>query len=168
VLQAYVSSVLDISEVCFICVFRMHVASVFIWMLHMFHTYVAYMFYRMLRMVKCFQMFFQVFQKHISSVSTAFRRMLQLLYLYVSKVDRVLHLSFPPSVASSWCVLPAPVGHPYNTTVGSFQIGGAVPLPLLSLGRREGLRGACEMVCSARASRHGSPSRCPGASTTAS
>jgi hypothetical protein len=32
-LQAYVLSVLD---VCFICVFRTHVACVFIWMLHMF------------------------------------------------------------------------------------------------------------------------------------
>jgi hypothetical protein len=43
--------------------------------------------------------FFQVFQKHILSVSTAFRHMLQLLYLDVSKVDWVLHLSSPPSVA---------------------------------------------------------------------
>jgi hypothetical protein len=40
-LQVYVSSVLNVSEVYLICVFRMHVASVFTWMLHMFHTYVA-------------------------------------------------------------------------------------------------------------------------------
>jgi hypothetical protein len=80
------------------------VASVFIWMLHMFHTYVACVLFGCLRTVvmvfKCFQVFFfQVFQKHILSVSTAFRHMLQLLYLDVSKVDWVLHLSSPPSVA---------------------------------------------------------------------
>jgi hypothetical protein len=40
-LQVYVSSVSDVSEVCFIRVFRTHVASVFIWMLHMSHIYVA-------------------------------------------------------------------------------------------------------------------------------
>lgn len=38
----------------------------------------------------CFRCFFQVFQKH---VSTAFRRMLQPMYLDVSKVDQVFHLS---------------------------------------------------------------------------
>jgi hypothetical protein len=58
-LQAYVSSV---SEVCFICVFRTHVARVFIWMLHMFQTYVACVFIWMLCMVamvfKCSQTFF--------------------------------------------------------------------------------------------------------------
>jgi hypothetical protein len=38
--------------------------------------------------------FFQVFHKHVSNILTAsFRRMLQPLYLKVSKVDRVLHLS---------------------------------------------------------------------------
>jgi hypothetical protein len=39
--------------------------------------------------------FFQVFQKYVSSVSTAFRRMLQLLYLDISKVDRVCGISPP-------------------------------------------------------------------------
>jgi hypothetical protein len=34
----------------------------------------------------------------------------------------VLHLSSPPSAASS---LPASVGHPYDVAVGSFRIGGA-------------------------------------------
>ena len=43
----------------------------------------------------CFRCVFEVFYKHISSVSTAFRRMLQPLYLDVLKFDRVLHLSFP-------------------------------------------------------------------------
>jgi hypothetical protein len=36
--QVYVLSVSDVSQVCFICVFRTYVVSVFIWMLHMFHT----------------------------------------------------------------------------------------------------------------------------------
>jgi hypothetical protein len=60
-------------------------------MLHMFHTYVASAFIWMLRMCcNCFQ----VFQTHALNVSSVFRRMLQVLYLDVSKVDRVLH--FPP------------------------------------------------------------------------
>jgi hypothetical protein len=41
-----------------------------------------------------FQVFLQVFQMHVSSVSSVFRRMLQVLHLDVSKVDYVLHL--PP------------------------------------------------------------------------
>ena len=68
-----------------------------------------------------FQVFFQVFQKHVSSVSTTFRRMLQLLYLDVSKVDRVLHLSSPSSAASS---LPAPAGHLDDARARAFRIGG--------------------------------------------
>jgi hypothetical protein len=47
----------------------------------------------------------------------------------------VLHLSSPPSAASSRCVLlPAPAGHPYNVAVESFWIGGAVPFPSCRLG----------------------------------
>jgi hypothetical protein len=114
--------------------FRTHVASVFIWMLYMFHTYVACVFIWMLRVVamvfKCISGFFQVFQNHVSSVSVVFRRMLQLLFLDVSKVDRVLHLFSPPSAASS---LPKPTRHPYDSTAGSFQIGGvARPSPLVT------------------------------------
>jgi hypothetical protein len=41
-----------------------------------------------------FKCFFQLFQKHVSSVSSIFRRMLQLLHLDVSKVDRVLHMRY--------------------------------------------------------------------------
>jgi hypothetical protein len=115
-----------------IYVFLTHVASVFICTLHMFYTYVASVLFGCLRMVamffKCFQVFFvQVFQKH---VSIAFRRMLQLLYLDVSKVDRVLHLSSPPSATLS---LPASTGHPYDAAAGSFRIGGAShPSPLVA------------------------------------
>jgi hypothetical protein len=54
-----------------------------------------------------FQVFLQVLQMHVLSVSSAFKRMLQVLYLNVSKVDRVLHLLphllMPPlGVSSSW------------------------------------------------------------------
>jgi hypothetical protein len=81
-LQEYVSSVLDVSEVCFIRVFRTHVAIVF----YMDVAYVSHIccmcFIQILRMVamvfKCFRCVFQVFYKHVSSVSTAF--MLQPLY----------------------------------------------------------------------------------------
>jgi hypothetical protein len=76
----------------------------------------------------CFKSFFQVFQKHVSSVLTIFRRMLQLLYLDVSKIDRVLHLSSPPSATSS---LSEPVGHPYDVAAGSFRIGGTARPSLL-------------------------------------
>jgi hypothetical protein len=50
--------------------------------------------------------------------------------LDVSKVDRVLHLSSPPFVASS---LPKPAGHPYDAAAESFRIGGASrPSPLVT------------------------------------
>jgi hypothetical protein len=42
--------------------------------------------------------------------------------------------SLPSLAASSRCVLPITAGHPYATVARSFQIGGATPLPLLSLG----------------------------------
>ena len=60
-------------------------------MLQAFYLDVAYVLHG-------FQVFYmcvlQMFQMHVSSVSSAFRRMLQVLRLDVSKVDRVLHL--PP------------------------------------------------------------------------
>jgi hypothetical protein len=65
---------------------------------------------------------FQVFQNHVSSVSSAFRCMLLLLHLDVSKVDRMLHLSSLPSATSPQCLLPALVGHRLP------------PLPLLDAG----------------------------------
>jgi hypothetical protein len=64
-------------------------------MLHMFHTYITNV------LSGCcvyfytdFHVFLQVFQMHVSSVSSFFRRMLQVLHLNVSKVDQVLYL--PP------------------------------------------------------------------------
>jgi len=127
VFQRYVSSVFSgrMLQVCLsgCCICFTHT-------LHVFYLDVAY---------GCngFQVFscvflIQVFQKHVSSVSTVFRRMLQLLYLDVSKVDRVLYLSSPPSITSS---LPAPTGHLSDAAAGSFRIGGAVrPSPLCCLG----------------------------------
>jgi hypothetical protein len=41
---------------------------------------------------KCFRCFFKCFQTHVSSVSSVFRYMLQVLHLDVSKVDQVLHM----------------------------------------------------------------------------
>ena len=61
-------------------------------------------------------MFLQVFKMHVSSVSSAFRHMLQVLHLDVLEVDRVLH--FPPRLllprlgVSS---LPSVVLHPSQT-----------------------------------------------------
>jgi hypothetical protein len=50
-----------------------------------------------------FQVFFlQVFRTHVSSVSSVNRYMLQVLYLDVSKVDRVLHtLQCDPTTAAA-------------------------------------------------------------------
>jgi hypothetical protein len=39
-----------------------------------------------------FQVLLQVFQMHVSSVSSVFKRVLQMLHLNVPEVDRVLHL----------------------------------------------------------------------------
>jgi hypothetical protein len=75
--------------------FQTYVANVFIWVLHMFHTYVASVLSgRCVCFTIVFQVFsgvLQVFQMHVSSISSVFRFM---LHLYISKVDRVLHL--PP------------------------------------------------------------------------
>jgi hypothetical protein len=46
----------------------------------------------------------QVFYMHVSSVSSAFRRMLQVLHLDVSKVDWMLHLSPRFFAALHWCL----------------------------------------------------------------
>jgi hypothetical protein len=132
-LQAYVSSVSDVSGVCFICVFWTHVARVFIWMLHMFCTYVACVLFRCCVWLQWFSSVFQVF---FSSVSEACFKCFNCLQTYVVivvfglKVDQVLHLSFPPSAASS---LPASVGHQYDSVAGSFRIGGTTrPSPLVA------------------------------------
>jgi hypothetical protein len=64
-----------------------------------------------------FHVFLQVFKVHVSSVSSTFRRMLQVSHLDVSKVDRVLHLSLrfllprlgSPPPGASWHPPPLPL-----------------------------------------------------------
>ena len=87
-LREYVSNVSDVLEVCFICIFRTRVVSVFIWMLHMFHTYVAS------ALSGCLQWFSIIFASVSDACSKCFIClfcMLQVLHLNVSKGDRVLH-----------------------------------------------------------------------------
>jgi hypothetical protein len=77
--------------------------------------------------------FFQVFQKYkcFNCLSDVY---CNCLYLDVSKVHRVLHLSSPPSTASS---LPEPAGHPYDAAAGSFRIGDTThPSPLVGRAAR--------------------------------
>ena len=90
-LQVFVPNVLSVfSDACCNCVYL--VVAYVPHMLHVFYLDVAY---GCNGFHVCFRYVFQVFHKHVSNVSTAFRHMLQSLYLDVSKVDRVLHLSFP-------------------------------------------------------------------------
>jgi hypothetical protein len=111
-------------------------------MMHVFYSDVAY---GCNGFQVCFRCVFQVFYKHVSSVSTTFTRMLQVLYLDVSKVDWVLDLLSPPSAALS---LPEPA----TPRSGSSKSETPRALPLLSLGQREphvqretgaALQGAC-------------------------
>jgi hypothetical protein len=91
----------------------------FIWMSHTFYTYVVSV---LSGYCVCFAMVFQVFSryflkvfhKHVSSVSSAFRRVLQALHLDVPKVNQVLHLFRCFSAASPRCLLllRVPAGHP--------------------------------------------------------
>jgi hypothetical protein len=69
--------------------FHTFVASVFIRMLHVFHTYVAC---ALSESCTYFTMIFSSVFRCFTSVSTIFERTLQMFYLNVFKVDRVLHL----------------------------------------------------------------------------
>jgi hypothetical protein len=59
-----------------------------------FHTYDASVLSGCCVCLHWFQVFLLVFQTHVSNSSFVFMRMLQLLHLDISKLDRVLHL--PP------------------------------------------------------------------------
>ena len=66
-------------------------------MLHMFHTYVVSVLSGCcicfaMAFQEFFQVFLQVFQMHVSSVSSVFRRMLQVFHLNISKVDLGEHM----------------------------------------------------------------------------
>jgi hypothetical protein len=83
-------SVLNVSSA-----FQMYIASVFIWILHLFHTCVTCV---LSRCCIYFAMAFQAFSCVFTSVSdvcckcfNCFECILQMFYLDVSKVDRVLH-----------------------------------------------------------------------------
>jgi hypothetical protein len=68
--------------------FQTYVTSVFIRMLHMFHAYIANV---LSECCVCFTMVLKCFSCVFASVSSALR-MLYLLHLDFSKVDRILHL----------------------------------------------------------------------------
>jgi hypothetical protein len=76
-------------------------------MLHKFHTYVASVFiwmsYVLQWLFKCFHMFLQVFRTHVLSVSSVFKRILQMFHIDVSKVDRVLCILQHDSPATTCC-----------------------------------------------------------------
>jgi hypothetical protein len=64
---------------CFICVFEWMLRVCFIWMLQVYYLDIAYVF---AIIFKCFPGdFLQVFLKLVSSVSSAFRYMMQVLHL---------------------------------------------------------------------------------------
>ena len=106
-LQWLYTYIANVCSQCFICVFGRIVASV-IWMLHMF-THMLQLFYLDIAYVfNCFQVFlgvFKVFQKYVSSVSSVFFYMLQLLHLNVLKIDRTsaadLHLVSVDQISGS-------------------------------------------------------------------
>jgi len=91
-------SVLDISAICFACVFQTRVSVVFfgcyICSTHMLHVCLFGCLLIVAMISKCVSVVFsQAFHKYVSNVSTAFKLMLQLLFLDVSKVDQVFYLS---------------------------------------------------------------------------
>jgi hypothetical protein len=95
-----------------------------------------------------------VFQKHVSSVSTVFKRMLQLLYLDISKVDRSsLHLLLHRLSCRQQSIhtMPQP---------GSSESEASHVLLLLSLRRRRSPRSRRPFGC------RGRPFECRDASTS--
>jgi hypothetical protein len=97
--------------------------------LQAFYLDVAYVF---AMVSSVFQVFLQVFQIHVSSVSSAFRHMLQLLHLNILKVDRVIYFSpclLLPRIGASFLPMPAghPPSHPSLLDAGNIR-GGANPM----------------------------------------
>jgi hypothetical protein len=72
----------------------------------------------------------QVFQMYISNVSSAFRLILQLLHLDISKVDRVLHLFprflLPSSVSSPPSRRRLGIRHPLRLFLDAGEVRGGV------------------------------------------
>jgi hypothetical protein len=84
-------------------------------------------------MLRIVAMVFDCFRIIFLSVLTVFRRMLQLLYLDVSKVDQVLYLSSPLSAVSS---LSTPQGIRMTPRPSPFESKTPHALSLSLLGRR--------------------------------
>jgi hypothetical protein len=86
--------------------FQRYVASVFIFMLHMFHTYISSV---LSECCICLQWFFSVFRCFCNCLRLmvqvfhrSFERMLQVLHMNVSKIDRVLRMlqCDPPAIVA--------------------------------------------------------------------
>jgi hypothetical protein len=156
-LQEYVSSV---SEVCFICIFRTHVASVFIWMLHMFHTYVACVLIGSCIWLQWFSSVFRCFFK-------CFRSMFQVFQLSSDVCCNcciwIKSRSGVASLLPTFCCIVSP-----GVSRASIRLRGRVlpnrrhhaPFPSCRLG------GAGPAWSSKRSAMCGRPSRHPGASTS--
>jgi len=148
-------SVLDISMVCFVCVFQTHVSIVYfgcyICSTHMLHVCLFGCLLIVAMIFKCVSgVFSQVFHKYISTV---FRLMLQLLFLAVLKVDRVFYL---PS-RFFYCITSVPppllrrlgICRPYSLSLNAGDVwDGAGPV-WVRIHRRMGLApyvhvGTCE------------------------
>jgi hypothetical protein len=90
---AYVAMVIHVCCKRLFQMFHLFVANVFIWMSHMFQVFylvVAHAFTMAFQVFSC--VFCKCVQTHVSYFSSAFRRMLQMFYLFVLKVDLVLLL----------------------------------------------------------------------------
>jgi hypothetical protein len=119
----------SVPELTFHLYFQMYVESVFISIFYMFYTYVASV---LSGFCIYLQWFSSVFQVSFASVSEAyfklfhlsFRRMLQVLHLDISKVDRVLHMlqCHPPVAAARGgrerAQMPCGVGQGANAMLG--------------------------------------------------
>jgi hypothetical protein len=82
-----------VSFMFFECMLQLCLFRCCICITHMLHVFYSDVAYGCSGFQVCFMCIFQVFYKYVLSVSTVFRRMLQPLYLDVSKVDWVLYLS---------------------------------------------------------------------------
>jgi len=132
-LQAYVSSVSDVLEECFICFPDACCKCVYMDVAYISHIRCMHFIWMLPMVAMVFNCVLGVF----SSVSEASFKCFNCLQTYIATVvfgcfksRSVLHLSSPPSTASS---LPTPAGHSNDAAAGSFRIGGAArPSPLVA------------------------------------
>ena len=86
-------------DVAYTYMLQVYVASVFRCFICMFTSVLSRCCIRLQWFLNVFQVFSQLFQTFVSSVSFIFFCMIQLLYLDVSKVDRVLYMGCTWKVA---------------------------------------------------------------------